>query len=166
MVEIFGRSGVTGHDPHVLHVGADVDDGVIIIIGIEDQIVRLRGEISTEELDIAFSVTRGALSGTMKTESMMEELDRGLRRVVNIKLTSRGVKVAVLSFSASPSIGLEWLVESMALLIPGTHVSSGINRLHDLGRLFVRALKCVGSGNNSGSKDSSHLDFFLLITII
>jgi len=154
-----GRSSLTGEDPQVLHVIALVDDGVSVVVSLKDQVVGLLSEVLSEELNVAVTITSGALGGTVDTESLVKGLVSGLGGVVHVEGTVSGVKVGVLSLTASPGVGLEWLVESVTLLIPVTNEAGGIESVLDGEWVFAGAVECVGErgGNDSGSKEGLHL---------
>jgi len=93
-----------GHDPEVLSDTfiASVDDRVTSVVSVNDVVVGLICVGETEELDEAVTVTGGALSATMVTESFVERLMFGLTRVVHVEGTGFGIEVFVGGLTASP----------------------------------------------------------------
>ena len=159
VVVSLGRSSLTSKDPHVLHVVALVDDGVGVVVSLEDQVVGGISESLSEELNVTVTITSGALGETVDTESLVEGLVGGLGGVVHIELTSGGVKVGVLSLTASPGVGLEWLVESVTLLIPVTLEADSIKGSLNGEWILSLAVEFLGEsgGNDSGSNEGLHL---------
>ena len=108
VVEVFGEGRLARQEPKILHVVliAAVDDRVVLVVSVDNAIVRLARERLAEECDeaVAWRHVSWALGVAMQTEPGTAEAT--LARVVDLKV-ALGVKVRVFSLGARPGVRLE-----------------------------------------------------------